>query len=47
MLYVPCHSYLRLGIVKAIEEFKTSVYVENYDQEEAEFHKPTTYLSYF
>jgi len=33
---VPCYSYLRPGVVKAIEEFKTSVYGENYDQEEAE-----------
>ncbi|KAL6647290.1 hypothetical protein ACP70R_014727 [Stipagrostis hirtigluma subsp. patula] len=28
--------YLRPGVVKAIEEFKASVYGENYDQEEAE-----------
>ena len=31
-----CHSYLRPGVVKAIDEFKASVYGENYDQEEAE-----------
>lgn len=33
---VPCYSYLRPGVANAIEEFKTSVYGENYDQEEAE-----------
>jgi ATP-dependent DNA helicase 2 subunit 1 len=32
----PCNSYRRSGVVKAIEEFKASVYGENYDQEEAE-----------
>jgi len=29
-------SYLRPGVVKVIDEFKASVYGENYDQEEAE-----------
>lgn len=30
------YSYLRPGVVKAIEEFKAAVFGENYDQEEAE-----------
>lgn len=30
------HSYLRPGVIKVIDEFKASVYGENYDQEEAE-----------
>ena len=48
LLFMPCvgwveleaqyvgFSYLRPGVVKVIDEFKASVYGENYDQEEAE-----------
>lgn len=36
MWVVSYHSYLRPVVVKAVEEFKASVYGENYDQEEAE-----------